>query len=166
MKSLLRFISEKLTFLNMDDVLTQKGMEVAIYAALDFVLWIGLLAVMIFNDSQLIKNLASMSLVVFCVLGFIAGRYFYYVMTERYQVISGTIIGVQSDTGISKKSQNCSIFLVGVNGNRYVFHTKYNQTLHGKDKKLTVYAVQVNEFYKKDGFIHLDNILCQTQFEV
>ena len=166
MKKFMKVILERLTFLNMEDVLTQKGMETAIYAVLDFVLWLGLLAVMIFNDSHLIKNLASISLVLFLVLAFIAGRYFYYVKTGRYEIINGVILGLQMDAGLSKKNQNCIIFLEGMNGKHYMYRTRYNQTIHGKDKKLTIYAARVNEFHKKDGYIHVDAILFQTQFEV
>lgn len=149
-----------------DDIghpLYQKFLELLTYIVIDSICFAGSFVTLLLTGIKHYRSISYITGLLLIVLVYQAGKYLYYYDTKAYKVITGTCVKVEINALKKFMKRNCNVFLVTDHGEHYRFTTPYRSILHAEGDRLQIYTSELNEVYKKDGYIYIFNIILQEK---
>ncbi len=167
------FIKKKVTILfekfrvkKNDDIgyaLYQRFLELLTYIVLDSLLFVGFYILLLITGKDYYRSISYITGLLLVLLLYLAGKYLYYYDTKAYKVVTGTCTKVEINKLKKFMKSNCNVFMVTDEGQYYRFTTPYRGILHAEGDRLRIYTSELNEDYKKDGYIYIYNIILQEK---
>lgn len=156
----------KVRFKKEDDIghpLYEKFLELLVYIVMDGICFVGFYITLLITGTDYYRSLAYITGILLVLLVVQAGKYLYYYDTKAYQVITGTCTNVEINIVNKIMKKNCVVYMVADNGEHYKFITPYHGILHMKGDRLKIYTSELNEFYKKNGYSYISNIILREK---